>query len=141
MRGATVDMDDIDHVRSAVQKVQQITRDMENGEYEPDSDYESEEEETPRIIEMYDMACAALNGTHQQHMTYQQMSNSRSSTRARSYTHHIITALTAMTGQHNQSQVMKHGHSSNQSNFAIKEAFCTKPGLRAKGNTHRHSGK
>ena len=33
---------------------------MENGEYEPDSDYSSEEEDTPRIIEMYAIACAAL---------------------------------------------------------------------------------
>ena len=37
--GATVDMDDIDSCKTAVQKVQQITRDMENGEYKADSHY------------------------------------------------------------------------------------------------------
>ena len=46
VRGATVDMGDIDSCDSAVQKVHQITRDMENGEYEADSDYDSEEEGT-----------------------------------------------------------------------------------------------
>ena len=49
VRGATADMDDIDSCETSVQKVQQITRDMENGEYEADSDYSSEDEDTPRI--------------------------------------------------------------------------------------------
>ena len=64
VRGAAVDMDDIDSCTmscdSAVQKVHQVTCDMENREYEADSDHDSEEEDTPQIIEMYDMACAAL---------------------------------------------------------------------------------
>ena len=54
-------MDDIDSCETAVQKVQQITQDMGNGEYEADSEYESEEEDTPRIIEMYEMTWASLN--------------------------------------------------------------------------------
>ena len=53
-------MDAIDSCGTAVQKVQQITRDMKHGEYEADSDYSSEEEDTPRIIELYDLAYAAL---------------------------------------------------------------------------------
>ena len=60
IRGARVDMEDIDTCESVVKKVQQITQDMENGTYEPDSDYEAEEDEDPKIIEMYELACSAV---------------------------------------------------------------------------------
>ena len=57
VRGATVDMEDIGSCETVVQKVQQITLDMENGEYEADSEYESEEEEN---IEGRARPCAVL---------------------------------------------------------------------------------
>ena len=60
IRGASVDMEDIDTCESVVKNVQQITQDMENGTYKPDSDYEVEEADDPKIIEMYELACSAV---------------------------------------------------------------------------------
>ena len=60
IRGASVDMEDIDTCESVVKKVQQITGDMENGTYEPDSDYEAEVGDDPKIIEMYELTCSAV---------------------------------------------------------------------------------
>ena len=134
VRGATVDMDDIDSCETAVQKVQQITRDMENGEYEPDSDYSSEEEETPRIIEMYDMACAALTWEPPATYVLPDDTSMKAAQLADKYTGHILKALTAYEqGQTNQ-KMMKHGHSATTWTFAIKDGICTRPGLEAKGN-------
>ena len=56
VRGATVDMEDIGSCQSAVKKVEQITHDMEDATYECDSDYNSDEEEYPKVVGMYDMA-------------------------------------------------------------------------------------
>ena len=61
-----MDMEDIDCSESisisAVKEVEEITQDMERGAYESDSDYSGPdtEEEDPRIVEMYDMACGAV---------------------------------------------------------------------------------
>ena len=45
VRGATVDMEDMDCCESVVKKVEQITRSMEDDTYHSDSPYNSEDEE------------------------------------------------------------------------------------------------
>ena len=133
VRGATVDMDDIDSCETAVQKVQQITRDMENGEYEADSDYSSEEEDTPRIIEMYAMACAALTWEPPAIYALPDEAAMEEAQNADKYTGHILIALTAYEQGQNQPEDDETWAQRHNMGFAIKDGILHKAWIRGKG--------
>ena len=129
-------MDDIDSCDSAVQKVHQITRDMENGEYEADSDYDSEEEDMPRIIEMCDMACAALQwdppATYELPSADQFRAGQRQDPYTTCNTSHIIRALTEFEQGNSQPTEDEAWAQKHQSDYAIKQWIPHKAWLKGK---------
>ena len=135
MSGATVDMDDIDSCETAVQKVQQIRRDMETGEYEADSDYSSEEEDTPRIIELYAMACVAITWEPPATYALPDETAMKEAQNADKYTGHnvILRALTAYEQGQNQPEDDEAWAQRHNMDFAIKNGILHKAWIRGKG--------
>ena len=106
---------------------------MENGEYEADSDYNSEEEDTPCIIEMYDMACAALTWEPPATYVLPDETTMKEAQEADKYTGHILRALTAY--EHGQSQPDDDEAWAQRHNmdFAINDGILHKAWIRGKG--------
>ena len=97
-------MEDIYSCQSAVKKVEQITRDMEEDTYECNSDYNSEEEEDPRIVDMYDMACSAVGWTAPPTYKVPTSTEMQRGQKEDQYTSHIRQALTQYQNGETQSK-------------------------------------
>ena len=138
IRGASVDMEDIDTCESVVKKIQQITQDMENGTYEPDSDYEAEEEEDPKIIEMYELACSAVGWQMPATYTLPTKAEMQQAQADDEYVCKIKSAIQRHEEGAYQDAAEEEwpGASDNQANYAVHEGILINAWIKGKG---RHS--
>ena len=135
VRGATVDMEDIDSCQSAVKKVEQITHDMEEDTYECDSDYNSEEEGDPKVVEMYDMACSAVGWTTPPTYKVPTSTEMQRGQKDDQYTSHIRQALTQYQNSETISKSDEEWARDNEANYVIQDGLLKKAWTKGKGKT------
>ena len=136
IRGASVDMEDIDTCESVVKKVQQISEDMENGTYEPDSDYEAEEDDDPEIIETYKLASSAVGWQMPAIYTLSTKAEMQRAQEDDEYVCKIKGAIQRHEEGDYQDTAEEEWASDNQANYAVHEGILMKVWIKGKG---RHS--
>ena len=136
IRGASVDMDDIDTCESVVKKVQQITMDMQSGTYEADSDCDAEEEDDPKIIEMYEHACSAVGWKTPVTCALPTTAEIQQAQSTDEAVQRIMTALHKHENSEYQDPTDEEWASDNQANYAVQDGILRKAWIQGKG---RHS--
>ena len=134
VQGAQVDMDDVDSCESVARKVQHITEAMDQGTYESDSDYVSDEEdEDPRIIDMYEMACASIGWQNPTTHRLPSEKEMRVAQQADPYTSSMVKALEDYESGAWQSETDEEWSRRNAANYVVQDNTLKKAWIKGQG--------